>query len=642
MQQYCVRHNRLLCYLSVVVFILVLLIISPTQTNASAISVNPGSGIDAVLVIDTSGSMRFADPERIALEAATLFMGMMETRNSRIAIVPFSGSLHSVMPLTPIDDPNVRDDIRRSVSRFQYHGFTDIGLGLRAAAEMLLEDPIETNTPVILLFTDGQIELSPQAERSEEESFVDTWWAVDNVGSFTPIYTIGLNFDGSINTEFLEYIAHRTSATSHVIEDPSLLPLVFNEIFASHMRTSIDVVQEFIADGQYTNVPINIDSHFVAEANIIMLSSQPLENVQLFTPLGEEVVFDGDLYTLTSANRYSIVKIINPMAGEWLLRVRGVPEDNITINLIYNYTIDIAFSVSQPAMTGMLFDPDTPLTVNAILVSQMPQSQTQLLAEEATAYLHAYDMDGNHLSVIEMDLDGSIFTVNFSPQPPQDVRIQIHVSHPSFEVTTSTATVPFDIQEVDPNLVEEPDYDEDPQPPYDPVVEDPLEDETEEPEDDSDNRSIVLIIILVIVAILLIMVAIVLLRSMKDRRMIFTGYLELRALLSNGKYTSLEAPDLHTFAGRISLAEFIKVSLGARAERILEAQIPLSGVYIQPTKVNNRPRLLLTTNGNCHISDSDGFAITQHKFVWNRDEQLVFSLVDGETQIEITYRIDEK
>jgi len=635
------KHKRLVGCLSALVFILVLLIISPTQTNASVISINPGSGIDAVLVIDTSGSMRFADPERIALEAATLFMGMMETRNSRIAIVPFSGSLHSVMPLTPIDDPNIRSNIRSSVSRFQYHGFTDIGLGLRAAAEMLLEDPIETNSPVILLFTDGQIELSPQSERSEEESFLDTWWAVDNVGSFTPIYTIGLNYDGSVNTEFLEYIAHRTNATSHVIEDPSLLPLVFNEIFASHMRTSIDVVQEFIADGQYTNVPINIDSHFVAEANIIMLSSQPLENVQLFNPLGEEVTFDGTSYTLTSANRYSIVKIINPMAGEWLLRVRGVPEDNITVNLIYNYTIDIAFSVSQPAMTGMLFDPDIPLTVNAILVSQMPQSQTQLLAEEATAFLHAYDMDGNHLGAIEMDLDGSIFTVNFMPEPPQDVRIQINVTHPSFEVTTSTATVPFDIREVEPSDNEEPSLVDEP-PQDDPVEYDPIVNDIEEPEEESESRSIVLIIILIIVAILLVMVAIVLLRSVKDKRMIFTGYLELRALLSNGKYTSLEAPDLHTFAGRISLAEFIKVSLGARAERVLEAQVPLSGVYIQPTKVNNRPRLLLTTNGNCLISDRDGYAVSQRKFLWDRDEQLVFSLADGATQIEITYRIDEK
>lgn len=641
MQHYCMKHKRLVGCLSALVFILVLLIISPTQTNASVISINPGSGIDAVLVIDTSGSMRFADPERIALEAATLFMGMMETRNSRIAIVPFSGSLHSVMPLTPIDDPNIRSNIRSSVSRFQYHGFTDIGLGLRAAAEMLLEDPIETNSPVILLFTDGQIELSPQSERSEEESFLDTWWAVDNVGSFTPIYTIGLNYDGSVNTEFLEYIAHRTNATSHVIEDPSLLPLVFNEIFASHMRTSIDVVQEFIADGQYTNVPINIDSHFVAEANIIMLSSQPLENVQLFNPLGEEVTFDGTSYTLTSANRYSIVKIINPMAGEWLLRVRGVPEDNITVNLIYNYTIDIAFSVSQPAMTGMLFDPDIPLTVNAILVSQMPQSQTQLLAEEATAFLHAYDMDGNHLGAIEMDLDGSIFTVNFMPEPPQDVRIQINVTHPSFEVTTSTATVPFDIREVEPSDNEEPSLVDEP-PQDDPVEYDPIVNDIEEPEEESESRSIVLIIILIIVAILLVMVAIVLLRSVKDKRMIFTGYLELRALLSNGKYTSLEAPDLHTFAGRISLAEFIKVSLGARAERVLEAQVPLSGVYIQPTKVNNRPRLLLTTNGNCLISDRDGYAVSQRKFLWDRDEQLVFSLADGATQIEITYRIDEK
>jgi len=633
MQQHCRGRNFLLT----LVFVLFFLVLIPTNTYASAIAINPGSGIDAVLVIDTSGSMRNADPERIALEAATLFMGMMETRNSRIAIVPFSGDVHSVMPLTPIDDPNIRNNIRDSVSRFTYHGFTDVGLGLRTAAEMLLSDPLETNSPVILLFTDGHIELSATAARSEEESYLDTWWAVDNVGDFTPIYTIGLNFDGTINTDFLDYISRRTSATSHIIEDPAMLPHIFNEIFASHMRTSIDVVYEFIADGEYTNVPINIDSHFVAEANIIMLSSRPIASVRLFNPLGEEITFDENVYTLTSANRYSIAKVINPMAGEWLLRVLGVPEDNITVNLIYNYTIDVAFSISQPGVTSVFFDPTVPLRVEATLMSQLPPALTQTLMEEATANILAYDMDGNSLGALVMNLDGMAFSTNFIPEPRQDIRVRIHVTHPDFEVTTATSTILFDMTIPEPP-VETPE-------PAPAEVEDPVyvpAQVQEEPSQTETGSFNILVIILIVVAIILIAFAVVLLRLLKERRMIFRGYLELRALLQDGKYTSLEAPDLSTFAGRISIEEFIRVSLGARAGRVLSAQIPLDDTFIQPTAVNNKPRILLTSNGSCHIADRDGNAITQRKFLWENNMQLVFSLVDEATKIEITYRIDEE
>ncbi|MCL2263159.1 MAG: VWA domain-containing protein, partial [Defluviitaleaceae bacterium] len=425
------RNGMRLIYITFSVLLAILFAYAPAQVFATTHT----DGIDAILIIDTSGSMRTADPERITLEAASLFMDMMETRNSRIGIVGFSGSLHSVMPLTPISDPSTRDRIRQTISGFVYHGWTDIGLAMRAAAEMLLDDPRPENSPMILLFTDGRIDLPDNwtNNRTIEASYADAWWAVDAVGDFAAIYTIGLNHDDGLNEEFLHEIAERTNAKSYIANEADVLPQIFNEIFASHIRSSITEIATIIADGEtYSEVLIPIPSLFVAEANIIMLSSRQIPSIRLFDPSGREVPLGDEPYALTYANRYSMIKVLSPMVGDWLLQVRGLPEDRITINLIYNYNVNVSLSVTQPnAESGALFfDPYLPIAVQAGFISTLPSSHFQPLFDESTVELSVYDMQQNRVATFPMVTAGSAFTLDFALAPPQDVRVNVTVTHP--------------------------------------------------------------------------------------------------------------------------------------------------------------------------------------------------------------------
>ena len=651
-----IKNEIKLKYTLMLFAILVFSIIGMASTYASAITIDPSDGIDVILIMDTSGSMRTADPERIALEAAALFMDMMETRSSRIGIIGFSGDLHTVMPLTPISDPAIRENIRNTVSQFDYRGWTDIGLAMRAAAEMLMDDPNPANSPMILLFTDGRIDMPDNwNNRSIDISYQDAWWAVENVGEFTPIYTIGLNYDGTINTEFLEEVSRRTFGTAHIIEDAAILPQVFNEIFASHIRTSITEVATIVTTAdEYTDIIIPIPSPFVAEANIIMLSSQPIASVRLFDPTGREVPFDEGTYTLTTANRYSIIKILEPLIGDWVLSVQGLPYDRITVNLIYNYTLDVSFSIVQLGSPGVFFDPTIPVTVQAGFISPLPTSQVQALFTDAIATLNIYDLEMNELSSLQMHYVGSAFAINFEPNPPQDVRINITVDHPHFQQTTTTVTIHYDpvllyalLNEPSEPVTEpvtEPPTTTAPPTTVPPTTTTPATTEPTTPpaEESDEGLSSILIVVIIVIVVLLIIIAIILLSLKKDnKKQFFKGHLELRALLDDGKYTALEAPDLSTFVGQISLLEFIKISLGSKADRILQANAPLSGALIQPIVVNNRPMLQLLTNGACHITDSDGNVILQRRFMWEKDLQLFFSLVDSKTRIEITYRINE-
>ena len=622
-------------------------ILLPINVSATV----PIEGIDAILVIDTSGSMRTADPERITLEAASLFMDMMETRNSRIGIIQFSGGLHTIMPLTPIYDITVRNNIRRNISQFMYQGWTDIGMAMRAAAEMLIDDPMPTNSPMIILFTDGRIELPANNfanSRTVDASYEDAWWAVDTVGDFAAIYTIGLNHDGTLNTEFLQEIASRTNARSYIADEADALPQIFNEIFANHIRSSITEVATVVADGEtYAEVAIPIPSAFVAEANIIMLSSRPITSVRLFDPSGREVPFDGESYTLTYANRYSMVKVLSPMVGDWLLSVRGLPEDRITINLIYNYNVNVSLHVDQPDAddNGLFFDPMFPITVQAGFISSLPASQIQTLFNESVAEMSVYDMSNNHVATFPMVSTGSAFTLDFQLDPPQDIRINVSVTHPGFEQTTMFYPITFDPEimaeiaaqaPVESELPEpaEPEQEEMPPTTYEP---DPT------PEDIKTESSLIFILIGIAFALA---IAAIILRAGAIRRTknkVFTGHLELRALLSDGNYTSLEAPDLSTFAMQITLMEFLSAGLsGAKLDKITQSGIPIWDIHLSPGMQGNKPVINLHRKGEgCHITDGDGGAIFKKKIIWEDGQQLIFSIPGESPRLEITYRAYE-
>jgi len=621
--------------LYIAVSVLLALLFVPIIVSAE----DHSDGIDAILIIDTSGSMRTTDPDRITLEAASLFMDMMETRNSRLGIVGFSGNLHTIMPLTPIAEPFVRHNVRNTISDFVYHGWTDIGMALRTAADMLLDSP-SNNSPLIILFTDGRIELPETATRTVDESYADAWWAVDNVGDFAPIYTIGLNYDGTVNQEFLQDIARRTEAQSFIVDQADALPQIFNEIFASHIRSSIIEIATIVADGEtYTEIEIPIPSLFVAEANIIMLSSQRIPSVRLFDPSGQEVPLGDEPYALTYASRYTMIKVLSPMVGDWLLQVRGLPEDRITINLIYNYNVSVSLSITQPGAEpgAFYFDPALPIVAQAGFVSSLPSSHFQSLFDESEVYMAVYDMDHNRVTQFPMTNVGTAFNLEFTLDPPQNIRVNASVDHRHFEQSTPFFPITFDplvLAEVytpAPAPTPEPFEEIEPEPHY---VE-PVELEDIEPAG-------FLIFVLIGIALALAIAAILLrgasLRRIKQR--LYTGRLELRAMLSDGNYTAFEAPDISTFAGEMSLMEFLSNSLGStKVSKLVHAGLPVWEIRLSPGMQGSRPVINVTRKGSgCLISDGDGNAIFNKKIVWEDGQQLVLSMPGESPKLEITYR----
>ena len=596
-------------------------------------------GIDAILVIDTSGSMRESDRERTAIEAAQLFIDMMETRNSRIGIVEFTDVLHTVIPLSPVNTPQERDALRRTISGFQYGGWTDIGLALRTAAEMMIEQGAPNNSPMILLFTDGAIELSPAQDiRTAEMSYQDVEWSLNALGGEVPIYTIGLNYHGDVDVAFLRRIAEQTTAHSFIIDEAAGLPLIISEIFANHIRSSLTEIAEFIAEeDEYVDIIIPIPSGFVAEANIIMLSDNPLLSVRLADPSGQQVEFDGVNHMLTYANRYSMIKSINPAVGDWVLSVMGLPDDRITVNLIYNFDLNISVSLFQDNdLAGPLNDPTQPVTVTASFIFADQRIQPEELYPGSVAELRVFDGAMQLQYAIPMVNTGDSFTVEYLRESDLDVvHLSVFVQHPHFEISSAYVTASFaeveDLPEPEPSP--EPTPEPEPTPSPEPTPEPPPQEVIVTDEGEGRATWPIILLILAVLGFLVLFMG----RRKADKLSMFSGYLEVRAQLEDGMYTALEAPDLSTFPGRTTLYDFLSLSLKSQSSKILQS-IDLGDVYIEPATVNGEPAIQLQNKGNCQILDDYGNTIDAKKpFNWYDNTRLVFT--NNETsKLEVTYR----
>jgi hypothetical protein len=343
------------------------------------------------------------------------------------------------------------------------------------------------------------------------------------------------------------------------------------------------------------------------------------------------------------------------MVGDWLLHVRGLPQDRITINLIYNYNVHVSMSVTQPdADSGVYFDPNFPISIQAGFISSLPSSHFQPLFDEAVVELHVYDMEQNHVAAFPMVNTGAAFTLDFLLDPPQDVRVSASVTHDHFYQTAAFFPITFDpyvLAEIQANAAEEDKL------PYEEIYEETYEEIPEEipfedryvvyttPEPQEIETASPTIFILIGIAVALIVAALILraLSVKRYKQRLYTGHLELRALLADGNYTSLEAPDLSTFAGQMSLMEFLSNSLGGiKSDKLVQSGIPIWDIQLSPAISGNRPAIhVKKTGGGCHITDGDGNAVFKKKILWEDGMQLIFSIPGESPKLEITYRATE-
>jgi Ca-activated chloride channel family protein len=381
-----VKKNRTLTMMATAM--LALLIALPLPTFAAA--VRSDTKIDAVLSVDVSTSMNESDVNKVSFEAMKMFIDMASVQGDKIGVVAYTDQILREKALLTIGSAADKQSLKTFIDQLTRGPYTDVAVGVGEAVKVLESGgSAPGHVPLIVLLTDGNNSLNAGAGKNQAQSDQTLEQALKKAKEKgIPIYTIGLNADGNLNKDVLERISTDTGGKLFITSTADKLPQILSEIYASHLKLKVVPLTGITANGQFQDVTVNIPNASVLEANISIMSSKPVE-VKLVNPAGQAQTIPSDKIVYSASSAYTLVKLLNPVQGDWKLQIKGVSKEKIDINLIYNYDVQVSMEVAS----SNSYKPGDTVPIRAYLESNGAKVTDADLYKNLKAALVVTDLD---------------------------------------------------------------------------------------------------------------------------------------------------------------------------------------------------------------------------------------------------------
>ncbi|MFB5673877.1 VWA domain-containing protein [Paenibacillus terreus] len=395
------------------------------------------SQVDAVLVVDVSNSMNTSDPDKIGNEAMKMFIDMLSQQDNKVGIVAYTDVIQREKALLTVKSQEDKAGLKEFIDGLNRGAYTDTSVGIKEAVNLLQDGAEAGHAPMIVMLADGNNDLNEKTGRTEADSQQDMQQAVAEAKqNGIPIYTIGLNADGKLNKESLASIAKETGGKSFITSNADDLPGILSEIFASNLDLNVVPLKSMTGNGQYQDVTVNVPNENVLEANISIMSSKPVD-ARLVDPEGKIRQIPANDILLSKSKSYSLIKMLKPQAGDWKLQIKGVSQDKIDINLVFNY--DLGLTMNQ--IPDQDYGKGDSININAYLTSGGQQLQDSLLYEGMNAVLNITDLDTGKTDKMELDNQNGSFSGTFKIPEDHNYELKVRAEDASFFRETDPVTI---------------------------------------------------------------------------------------------------------------------------------------------------------------------------------------------------------
>ena len=333
---------RKICRHTVLVISLALLL-SNIRAPVYAVDETPSGDnkYNVAIVTDASGSMGYSDPHKYRFEAIKLFSNLLSDHGNTLGGIVFSTGIDQKVDLRKINSQADKDEVVQTLSTAKSDGnWTNIGLALSEAVDMLTTNGDPSLPSVIVFLSDGNTDMS--TDKLKEESLQIKSEAIQRAReNGIKIFTVCLNADSSADTTEMEQIAVATGGTFREVTKAEDLNEVFNTFYGLIYGTSTISLGDnvFPADG-VIDTEFDVPGFGVEEVNIIIYGN--IKDIGLKKP-------DGSDYPLSArqADTFTMIKITDASPGTWVLHTTGTSGDHIKINMVYNTTLRIELSMEK-------------------------------------------------------------------------------------------------------------------------------------------------------------------------------------------------------------------------------------------------------------------------------------------------------
>ena len=94
---------------------LLVLLIALISLPMSLLAATDNGQLDAVLVIDASGSMKETDPNKLGLEGVKLFIDMMAATGNQVGLVTYGSEVDATYPMVAVNTKEDKEKIKTFV-----------------------------------------------------------------------------------------------------------------------------------------------------------------------------------------------------------------------------------------------------------------------------------------------------------------------------------------------------------------------------------------------------------------------------------------------------------------------------------------------------------------------------------------------
>ena len=390
-----------------------------------------------VLVTDTSGSMNSTDKSGLRFEAIGKFVALLAERGNRVGTVVFNGDIAFKQDLVDANGISDKREVISHVKGVPATGYTNIGIGLQTAVDMLNKDNNPDLSSIILLLSDGNTDLQTKDEEKVSlEQKADAIQTARDAGY--KIYTISLNADGTANSNELSQIAKATGGQFQEVKKADDLEDVFNMYYSLIFSSKLNKGNEktFSPSGEI-NDTFEIPAVGVEEVNIVL--SGKATDYSLTEPSGKQYSKDSLASTTYSSDTFNVIKIVNPLAGTWNYSIKGISGDKIQINIVYNTNLSSGVKAVPQKETYVANDK---ITITAYLMEAGQTVQTSQY-DRFTASLSITDSQGN-TQAKDMTLGADGFTYDLIPQESGTYTVRANIVGQDYNIFTDNIRLNVD------------------------------------------------------------------------------------------------------------------------------------------------------------------------------------------------------
>jgi murein DD-endopeptidase MepM/ murein hydrolase activator NlpD len=337
-------------------------VIAEAEKKEAIEYIDPTSGtgkVELVLILDSSGSMSWNDPNDTRKDYAKRFINFAR-EGDYIGIVDFDEDAVILANLTKILTNDQREELKLAIDRIDSQGSTNIEDGLWKGLQVLGQGEAG-NIKVAILLTDGEHNTGPIG---------------DAIKQYTQrgirLYTIALT--GEADEALLRSYAEQTGGRYLKAPTAAELGQIWQEIIGAAIGERPILTASFtMKQGDMREQPIPVDS---AQEVLVAGITWPGSNVKLTLIRPDGSAVDPNTDTTVEYNRgsdFEIYRVHSPAAGQWTARIEAIeaPDTGTQVKLTVATTTSLvaeAFPLKTTYFTGeaivvavSLFEGDQPV-----------------------------------------------------------------------------------------------------------------------------------------------------------------------------------------------------------------------------------------------------------------------------------------